>query len=473
MRPSARALPIVAASWLAACGPETPQPPATRLESPPVVLIVLDALHAEHLSHLGNERETTPVLDALAAEGVTFEACFAPAPYTSASIPSILTGRLPDRHGVVDRSRILPEAETTIAEVLAAAGYETFGAVGNLNGSSLFGCDQGFDNYVEVFRAEDGRSVDAVRGEETLHVATAFDFPPVVAGWLEERDPARPPFLYLHVLEPHEPYAPPQEYRDRFLAADSASELGKPGTSGLQQMKAIRDGGLVLDDQGRAALEALYDANLAFVDQVVGQLLGQLRGAGLYDDALILVTSDHGEAFWQHGELGHNTTLYDEMLHVPLIVKLPGEDAPRGLRVGPQVSVMDLFPSLCEWLDLPAPAVQLDGVSLTPYLRDPDAVDPGRLLVMRTNTDPPDLALRREGAKTIVLRPQAGEEFRVEHYLLDEDPDETRDLGQDPAEEDLRWLWDWNTRTTPEFEQENAELSDAESELMDDLGYAE
>ncbi len=465
----------VLAAVAAGCDPGPPRPP--------IVLIVMDALGAEHVSHLGYERETTPHLDALAAEGITFTQAFSPAPYTQAGIASLLTGLLPGRHLVVHSGATLRGELVTLAEILRAQGYRTRGAVSNLNGSSALSLEQGFDSFLELFREGEQRerilpsggprprvTRDDSRAErETLHVVRGDEFPPVVAGWLEEGDEL--PFYYLHLLEPHCPYQPPEEFRTRFLDPEYAGPFGEGDTKTLVQ--SVR-GEVTAEAADVAAARALYDANLAYGDAIVGEIFDLLRAAGLYDEALIVVTSDHGEAFWQHDLWGHNLHLYDEMIRVPLIVKLPdgmGDVAP-GTRSDALVSTMDVLPSLCDWLDLPGPR-DLDGIPLA-------SADGPRSLVLRTNHKEPTYGLRTQGSKLILHEnPVAGSRQGIEFFDLASDPGEQSPLELTQAERaseqldellDARFLFDRIAQETAAAAQE---LSPNEEDLLDQLGYTE
>ena len=425
---SSRRLLALALLAGAACSEPAPQ----ELPRPRIVLVVvLDALAAGHVSHLGYERLTTPALDELARDGVCFEAALAPAAYTLASIPSLLTGRLPDRHGVVEHGLRLAAAETTLAELLRDAGYATFGAVANSDGGPAFGNDQGFDELVETYLGP-GRP-----GEETIgrlgrmvHLSRADEFPPLVRARLDRLARDERLFLYLHVLEPHSPYDPPRELLELFRTGPGAGPAQAPERAWVQAR--LREGRR--DAQTIAALVRLYDANVRWADDHLALFLDELRARGLYDEALIVVTSDHGEAFFEHGRGGHGHQLFEEALRVPLVVKLPAGRGPRGARVAELVSTLDVLPSLRDWLDLGAGAGDVDGLSLA-GLVDGSASGLGRdELLLRADEESGLFALRERDAKAIVHLARGANgglaAAGVELYDLRDDPAEREDLAR-------------------------------------------
>ena len=444
-------------------------------EPPTVVVVVLDALHADHVSHLGYPRETTPNLDRLAADGVTFTQAVAPAPYTLATMASLHTGLLPDAHGITQGGRRLPEERATLAAHLSDHGWRCFGASGNLNASSLQGLHRGFERFLEMHRpagARDraGAKGDAPETETDLRAAglrppLAEEFPPVLADWLDELAGDEKALLYLHLLEPHSPYRAPDEVRARFVADDYDGPFADGETRPF--LRSIR-GELDVSDADVAAGIGLYDANLAYADAALGELLRQLRDDGRYDDALIVVTSDHGEAFWQHGRWGHNDELYEEMVHVPLVVKLPAGRGAPGSRVDALVSPMDLLPSLCEWTGVPTPT-GLHGVPLQRAIEAAPAAR-SRKLVLRNHDEVPRLALRADGVK-VVRR-----DGHVDLYDLDADPDERapRPIDSSPQGPALLDFLDRFERVRAGWEGaavEGAALTTEQERLLEELGY--
>lgn len=452
----------------ASCGPGDPATPAPHAGAP-IVLVVLDALDAGHLHHLGYERETSPNLDALAAEGVSFERALSPAPYTLAGIPSLLTGRFPDTHQLTRKTRPLRAGELTLAEVLREAGYATFGAVSNPNGSSMFGCEQGFEVYHEPFRASPDDSRDEFR------LPDSAEYPDLLREWLAATPAGTPGFYYMHLLEPHSPYDPPEPYRSTFLDP----EYRGPMERGATQVLVDSENGLVeLSEADRAATVDLYDANILYADEIFRRLVEALTDAGVYDEAIVIVTSDHGEAFWQHGHWGHNDFLHEEMLRVPLIVKLPGKAGPRGRVVEGLASTIDVVPSLARWVGARAPFELFEGTTLDPLIAGEARAE--RDLFLRTNSDVPDVGVRTPDAKTIVLRDEkTRKRTGVEHYDLVEDPRELAPLAEPgPADEArlvrvMEWAYEkWEEQKAARGEPVQ-ELSEGARELLESLGYVD
>lgn len=462
-----------------ACSTDAPQ-----TVPPHVLFVVLDAFSAGHVHHLGYERQTTPVLDALAAEGASFEQLLAPAPYTLASIPSLLTGRLPDTHGLVQKNRgALPDSEVTLAEIFKGAGYQTFGATANANAGPNKGAHQGFDEFIEVYLGEGPPGAQLVPRPEgsdmpVFHMPRATEFEDILAGFLERRDAERPGLFYLHILEPHSPYDPPQPYRGKWLD----SEYSGPFRDGSSQPLISAMHGLIpIGDADRQAARDLYDANLVYVDQVLGRLCDQLREAGLWEDTLVVVTSDHGEAFWQHGRWGHNDHLYDEMVHVPLVVRWPGAAAgpAPGTRVKALASLMDVAPSLVEWTGIKADSETLnamDGISLQLLLEGGDGQ--GRELLLRTNALLPSLSLRTEDRHLVVMRQGEPGSYRFETELYDlrTDRDQKSDLAKDgPLGKNLversEQLQELSRNLRLRTQRDEPNLNQAYDAFLDALGY--
>jgi arylsulfatase A-like enzyme/Tfp pilus assembly protein PilF len=251
-----------------------------RQGSPPVVLISIDTLRADRLPAYGYEGVETPAIDALRRDGILFTSAWAQAPLTLPSHVSLLSGRLPGEHGVRDNLGypVAAALDPWLPSALSARGYATGGFVSAYVLRGVTGFGRGFDRFDDRMPSRRGRPAGAVSrpGAETLTAALA---------WLDTAV-ERPVFLFLHLYEPHTPYAPPQPFAEAYRS--------RP-----------------------------YDGEIAESDRLVGELVAGLRRRGLYDRALVILVSDHGEGLGDHGEDEHGVLLYREALHVPLLVKLP------------------------------------------------------------------------------------------------------------------------------------------------------
>lgn len=294
---------------------------------PNIILITLDTTRADRMGFLGSTRGLTPNLDGLARQSVVFTHAYAQAPMTTISHASILTGTYPQFHHVLDFAYSLDKDLPYAPAILRAHGYQTAAFLGSLALDPSVGApgfDRGFDTYDAPFHAEDvwhDRRADTMRrGAEVVTNAL---------GWLNQH-PKGPFFLWVHLFDAHDPYSPPEPYRSRY-----ASEP--------------------------------YDGGIAYNDSVVGILLEQLKARGLYDGALIAVMADHGESLGAHGEATHGIFLYDETIHVPLVIKLPGQVA-AGKRIENQVELLDVMPTFLQAAKVDIPA-EVQGESLLTWIR--------------------------------------------------------------------------------------------------------
>lgn len=295
-----------------------------RFEGAPVVLVSIDTLRSDRLGSYGYAKAATPALDALAREGVLFEDAFSHVPLTLPAHASLFTGLLPPRHGVRDNlGAHLDAKHRTLARRFQDAGYATGGAVSAYVLRGATGISAGFSSWDDRF--ERSASAEAI-GELQRDGAAATEW----VARFAEANRGRRFFAFLHLYEPHAPYAPPASH----------SRHADP-----------------------------YDGEVAYADELVGLLLARLRLAGLHDRAILAVTADHGEGLLDHGEQEHGFFLYREALQVPLVVRLPGGRR-AGTRVKGVVGHVDLAATLLDLAGLPADG--MDGVSLR------DAIDAGR-----------------------------------------------------------------------------------------------
>ena len=432
---------------LGACSPQDEAQDAPRhaeervVRARNVVLLSIDTLRADHLEAYGYARPTSPFLAELAARGTLFEQAYSQAPWTLPSHGAMLMSRHPSSlgEGPWERPRRLPDEAHSIAEVLRDAGVRTRAIVNKGFVSAVFGLDQGFEHYgehdkpLELTVRRAGRWLDTLESDERF-------------------------FLFLHTYEVHE-YQPPAEVAAEFVGPYDGflDELGEKLPMFVQDRALGRDMP-ELDEVDLAHLIDLYDATIREADDAVRDLWAMLEQRGLADDTLLVITSDHGEEFLEHGGTGHGYTLHDENLRVPLILVHPSLPA---RRVAEQVRLIDLAPTIAELAGLDAPS-DWEGLSLTALLEGDTTPRPA----FAEQAHRPFASVRTGDLKYIL-----GEHDAVELYDLASDPHETTNLaGEHPAEQDLRsklgaWITAHNAWPPP-LPSEAAELA---PELLDDL----
>ncbi len=442
-RAARRAAALLLAAALAACGgSDTPAAGGPLLwPDAPLVIISVDTLRADRLGAYGYGRGTSPRLDALAAESVLFEECLASGCKTAESHMSLFTSLPPTLHGVHNYSprlqiqpRALAENRLTLAQVLRRAGRFNSAVACGGQITAPMGFQRGFE---ERFTSElVDVSVIVDRALAAVDAALAQDKP-----WM----------LFTHTYQVHGPYLPPRRFRERF-APDLHGTVGErvrklEGLSFGEQWKAMfpvfwKDLHLFTDEDARL-LSDLYDGEIAYTDEQLGRLLEGLQQRGVYDRAIVVVLSDHGEEFGEHGHFEHDQ-LYRELLHVPLLVRLPGGRL-GGTRVQGQCGLVDVMPTLLDLLALEGPDT-LAGRSLVPAMTSGgtpgDAVVSERLMFADSyaaSLRTPDTTLlyrfdpaalqsdERPGPGPEPGRP-AGE-GRIEVFDRRSDPGERQDLG--------------------------------------------
>jgi arylsulfatase A-like enzyme len=332
------------------------EPPSTR---PNFLLVVMDTARRANLGCYGHSRATTPLIDRFAESAVVYDEAYAVGPWTVPNHASMFTGLYPAAHRATQETEVLAAGSVTLAEILRKDGYDTTAFVTNAALPRQRGFDQGFDEYVELWRAEVRESV--LRGE----VPPPGDAGAAVAGlaireWLATRDdPERPFFLFVNYIEPHMPYRPPPRYRRAFLGPGRRVS----GRAMRYDYAAFLSGRYSMSSADFEAAEALYDGEIRHLDDEIGALLAWMERESLLDDTWVILTSDHGEAFGEHGLVGHQFALYDVVLRVPLIVR-----EPRGVRPGRsdrRVQLVDLFPTILDAAGSAAPVgVPAQGESL-------------------------------------------------------------------------------------------------------------
>ena len=426
------------ASWLAlaiglvaACGDSDAARSPARAARPSIVFLSIDTLGAGHTSLHGYARKTTPHLEKLAEESVVFDRCRANAPYTGPSYVSQFTGLLPSC-SAIDREAFraqngrapraweilrIPEERVTLTELLRAAGYRTAAFVDNPHASASFGLGQGFELY-DTSAAQ----ISARDPEGGIRAIL-----PKALAWIDAQPEGEPFFLFVNAIDVHEPYLPPADFVDHF-AADPHGEPDAElpvGSGGF----AVVDLSIVKDYVGKppypermrtAPIAARYDEEVAAVDEACGRLVAELRARGLFDQSIFLFSADHGEAMAQPDyKFGHGTHV-EQVLHVPLLLRLPGGER-GGTRIQTPVQLLDLFPTLADCAGLePPPGLQ--GRSLVPLLggqpleERPAIHEGGRLALGAVTEGEWRLVAASPGKRVYGVQSARGRAWLAEHH---------------------------------------------------------
>ena len=358
--PALLALGLLGGLVPVSCG-RAEAPPAGSGKGPPpnVVLIVWDTCRADRLSAYGHTRPTTPHLEALARTGVRYAHCSTPAPWTAPAHASLFSGLAMHRHGLeVGAGDRVHQGIPLLAETLGRAGYETVAFTANAYISDLTGLSRGL-RLLENVRDQ----ISVVQDAERILAS--------VKGWLSVRtpDPSKegPFFLFANFMDCHLPLRPPaadvEAVREPDLSAqDLQAAKSIDGPAALAHLLGIRR----VDDGALRGYRARYDAAARYLDRRTAELLDLLRARGFLKDAIVVVTSDHGEHLGEHGMLDHRISLYDTLLRVPLVVHRPGRYE-GGAVVQAEVSLMDVYPTILAEAGVAVPAgTGLDARPLPP-----------------------------------------------------------------------------------------------------------
>jgi arylsulfatase A-like enzyme len=328
-----------------------------RSEGCNVILISIDTLRADHLGCYGYEKDTSPNIDELASDSAVFLNVYSASPWTLPSHVSIMTGLYGVHHQVYHDSERMDPKDVTLAEKLRENFYKTTAFTGGGFVSSVYGFSKGFDSYYE---GEGG----------IFHQDSAERVFSVVSQWID-RSKGQDFFLFVHTYQPHSPYACPPPYKFMFLDDDA-----KWGHIDLIQHLGGNDCLYKeLPDEERRNIIALYDGEIRYTDEMlIAPLIDKLKETGLYERTLLILTSDHGEEFFDHSAWGHGYSVYDEALKVPLLIKFPDSHF-KGKRITKIVSLVDIMPTILNWLEVDFSDIKIDGTSLLPVVTDRENTD--------------------------------------------------------------------------------------------------
>jgi arylsulfatase A-like enzyme len=386
-----------------------------------VLLITVDTLRPDHMSAYGYPRDTTPAIAGLASRGVLFETAFTYWPKTRGSFAAMFTSLYASQHGLTVRDRDLPYFNQTLAETFQAAGYRTAAAVDNGNLDRSLGFAQGFSTYEQTW-AHDEEENELDRTERITSFAEEF---------LRQEDDA-PFFLWLHYVNPHTPYEPPQELLDRFRG-DGVVPRGPKLESVVGYHGGVNRKMAVEGEEHWGDYIDRYDAEILAADVHVGRALKALDESPYPDSTIVVFTSDHGESLGEHDYFfDHGFDLFNPSLRIPLILSFPGF-LPSGERVGGHVSNLDIFPTILDLAQVSFPP-SLQGRSLLPLVRGTENKLHERLFFQN---DQHQIAISNGRLKLVHYPEGAGSSERYELYEMYGDPGETENRYQG-AEERIR-----------------------------------
>jgi arylsulfatase A-like enzyme len=434
-----------------------------------IVLISLDTLRPDHLGTYGHVRDTSPVLDALADRGVVFEDASSTSPWTLPAHASMLTGLYPSQANVRRSPERLPESIPNLAVQFRDAGYRTVGIASNL-WFTIGWLSQGFDEWENL----DDEIADLLHGIENPTEQTPEGLSEQITqlglkALNTRRD--RPLFLFLHYFDIHSDYVSLPEFEGLFLPSDFRSKSRVDGSTRL--LKRIKAGEVVLNDREREELRILYDAGIRQLDDRLAPLFDWIEEEVGWKQALVVVTSDHGEAFFEHDEnVSHGDAHYQEQMRVPMI--MAGGGLPAGLRVTVPVSIVDIAPTLLGAAGIP-PANPLPGYDLARRWQNGDVPGPSRAIYAQSAPAVNGDWLRavRRGRYKLIMNTKLGTR---ELYDLTADPAETQNLVESRPDltGELAALLDDFERRHPDPEREpEFEIDEATRERLRALGYTE
>lgn len=422
-----------------------------------VIFILIDTLRADHLGVGGYDKPVSPFMDRLAREGVWFERCYSQAPTTVISVPSVLTGLYPYTHN------LFPDTQWDNKKILSRrfrdSGYATAGISSNSLISSANGFDYGFD-YFEVYNWMDARLLNNN-----------------ILNYLETYRPEdRPFFIYVQYIDPHAIYFSPDDFNDERVPPRRARVDG----FSLKLTQEFTNKGIdlrtYLTQEDIDYMIGLYDGEIRFIDRQLDLLFGELKAGGFLDDTIVVITSDHGEGFLEHGHLGHSRTMHEELIHVPLI--LYGDLEPHakaGTKVSFPVETVDILPTIMKWVGVPVPDYVQGGDLMAPSPFT-DGVNVFSLTSMgwsrkRLKEDNPLWAAVDGNKKLIFNQTDNTREF----YDLSSDPGEKNNIAGrgDPDEERLmRAVSNWASKTKGALALTNPKKKNPKLlKQMKDLGY--
>jgi arylsulfatase A-like enzyme len=429
-----------------------------------VIVLTIDTLRADRLRvYRSDSRVETPALDAFAKEGTLFVNAQSPENWTKPAVASILTGLYPMTHRTKQSESKLSAEATMISELFKKEGFATATFLANGYVSDKFGFAQGWDHYTNYIRENRTTTAENVFKE--------------AGDWIEKNKDKRS-FVYIQTIDPHVPYDPPAEFLKKYDAAEYAGQVAPRKTPDLLEKAKRNPPAVTFNDRDRARLEALYDAEISYHDAHFGRFVERLKRLGVYDQSLFVITSDHGEEFFEHGSYGHGHSVYQELLHVPLLFRRPGA-VPAGKRIEDTVGTLDIAPTVIAAAGLAVPDVMegvdrnehmlgrvpaLPAVAFSDFLDDRHAIQAGRFKLILNGVNATFFDLETDPGEKRELDAQAKPIARRYCRIL---------LGQFLGARDLGdWLSAEPARSSAKLGNENTQIDDKTRQGLKALGYA-
>ena len=422
-----------------------------------ILVIVLDSLRADHLTTYGARGIHTPNLLELTEKGVTFAAARSNSSWTRPSIATLFSSQYPWIHGVRRKKSILDDAVPYLPQILNRAGYRVEGASVNGMVSEPFGMDRGFEPLYPIYRSMQYRNLhDPIRRANWVW----FQF---LRSFLGSKTPY---FGYLHLLDPHSPYSPGEQYRKRFVRLDLGNDFDT-SDSAIGHMR--RNPGKIADYQ-LEYMRALYKGEVALMDDYMGRIFDLLEENNMTEHTLVIFTSDHGEEFMDHGSLGHGHSVYEELLRVPFIMRLDGV-LPAGLRIEDPVDMIDIAPTILDLLGQEIPET-MQGKSLLPLIEAPESWEPR--ISLASSGRPVHHAIRYGRWK--LIRKDPNDDQDDELYNLIRDPREATNIYADRTviATALQQMLKWELYRAAHLDQAERVVESIDEETLrelEELGY--
>lgn len=420
-----------------------------------IILICIDSLRPDHLSCLGYDKNTTPNIDLFSKDAVVFKQAISQSSWTKTSVASLFTGLYPSQHQVLTGSLDEKQAEVisdvldnkfvSLAEIMHQNKYDTWGFIDNEHLQTYYGFNRGFQTYVtkgEYAKFVNRSFLKCLR----YHKYNKF-------------------FACLYYMDVHYPYMPLRKYVGRFRGLVRRARLSSTNNpEQIRQLRAkVNDGIVKLSEDDIRMTIYFYDRALYCLDTYIGLLLKKIQKMGLYKNSMIIITSDHGEEFMEHGKISHGWghSLYDELIRVPLIIKFPGEKYKDS--VDKQVQIIDILPTILRYLNIKS-EIELPGYNLMRFLKNKDDFE------YPAYSETQSLKSVRFNNHKFILNKENQE---AELYNLETDPKELNNLANKgyTIEKELRTLLDKQTHYTIKNNTKKFRVEKETIEKLKALGY--